>query len=571
MRTRVSKWNAIICAALAFAIGWGTRRVLAAGNAAGRAPSGVFAGRSNANLVTTDTAQTITGAKTINVANARAFYSGPASSSFTSSAQGLMGGANVLSSLSESDSGRFAALTGINEEHSNTATTTISGVYGASLSYGNGNGPYANGVCGEGIYAGTGTIPFLAGVTAATDNYAAGVVTRAIAFDATAPSNTGAGSITNAFGFYGSSPGAANASNAAGVAIEEQVAGTNATDLLLGSLTIPSGSWALYSSSSRTSLLSGPLRLNGLTAGGLVSAASSTGQLGLVTIGAGLSYSGSTLSFASTGTQGVYYSDGAGNVSVIAPSTSGKVLTSNGASAPTFQTAASTCNGWAQCECQTLIANLNLTSATATCLVEEFQNTANSGFTTSVGGSGAVTSINGIGRQVNSGGTGSSSAYEAHTTAPVEVAANTAAFGISCYAKLTTAVDGQTNAAVGLVDTGVTFSDKVQMGFDGASIGPACTSNSFFVTEFRSATGTTRCALSAVAPDTAWHTFRAWVGGTGGHNYGQVDTETAVPSGTADPVPAVATGLFTRVSNGTTATPRTLQVDACVVVKAKGT
>jgi hypothetical protein len=208
-----------------------------------------------------------------------AFYSGPAATSFSADAQALMGGVSVETSLSETAAGRFAAVSAINEEHSSVASGTAIGAYGASIAYGNGSGPYATGVDGNGIYGGVGTIPFVTGVEGDAYNYGAGVITRAIALQAGPAGNFGAGSITNAYGFY--EDAGATATNVAGIAVNDQTATTKMTNLLLGTLTIPAGTWSIYDASTRANYFGGAMQLNALTAGGYVTAAAGTGILAI--------------------------------------------------------------------------------------------------------------------------------------------------------------------------------------------------------------------------------------------------------------------------------------------------
>lgn len=93
-----------------------------------------------------------------------------------------------------------------------------------------------------------------------------GTVTNAVGVDATAFtsfSNSLTSTISNGYGVRVSSPGAGSGplapTNVAGVAIDAQSAGTNNTAILIGTTTIPSGSWGIYSAASQASYLAGNL------------------------------------------------------------------------------------------------------------------------------------------------------------------------------------------------------------------------------------------------------------------------------------------------------------------------
>jgi microcystin-dependent protein len=90
--------------------------------------------------------------------------------------------------------------------------------------------------------------------------------------------------ISNAFGVQvinnaNSGSGPLAISKTAGIAVEAQTRGTDNTDLLIGTITIPSGNFAIYSGSTRLSKLLGPLAVSSYTVATVPSASASEGQI----------------------------------------------------------------------------------------------------------------------------------------------------------------------------------------------------------------------------------------------------------------------------------------------------
>lgn len=140
-----------------------------------------------------------------------------------------------------------AAVTGsirvVQAQFDNSSTNTIAEVRGLGANMNNNS---------------TGTITTFRGSNMFMRNIAGGVISTLQAFRSD-PGNTSTGSITTAHGFYASNPTVAAGSigSAAGVTIEAHTTATNNTNLLLGTGTIPSGNYAIYSASTNDAYLAG--------------------------------------------------------------------------------------------------------------------------------------------------------------------------------------------------------------------------------------------------------------------------------------------------------------------------
>jgi hypothetical protein len=106
--------------------------------------------------------------------------------------------------------------------------------------------------------------------------------------------NSGTGTITNGFGLQvTSSNNSGTISNLAGLAISNQSTATNNTNLLVGTLNIPTGDWSIYNSSTNNNYFAGNLRVgttgtpgavldviaSGTTVGAIINNGTSTGDI----------------------------------------------------------------------------------------------------------------------------------------------------------------------------------------------------------------------------------------------------------------------------------------------------
>jgi hypothetical protein len=146
------------------------------------------------------------------------------------------------------------------------------------------------GVTGVATHAGTGTITGAVGTINVVQNTSTGTITTAFASLSASGDNIGGGTITNLVGH----------------GIANQSAGTNNTILLLGTLTAPSGNYAIYNGSAYPNYLAGAttvgstLTVNTLTSGRVPYASTS----GLLVDSANMTFSGTQLALASTGSGG---------------------------------------------------------------------------------------------------------------------------------------------------------------------------------------------------------------------------------------------------------------------------
>lgn len=106
---------------------------------------------------------------------------------------------------------------------------------------------------------------------------AIGTVTQATAFRAQVINNfggTASGTVTAAYGVriedVVNAGGSVTVGAAAGLAIDDQTEGTDQTNALLGTTTIPSGTWSLYSASTADSYFTGNLAIGATTVTGLL-------------------------------------------------------------------------------------------------------------------------------------------------------------------------------------------------------------------------------------------------------------------------------------------------------------
>lgn len=98
-----------------------------------------------------------------------------------------------------------------------------------------------------------------------TANGASGTITTLIGIN-TLVANGGAGTVTNARGISvasNSNSGGGTLTNAAGIGIDSQVGATNNTYLLMGTLTHPTGNWAIYSTTTAPSSFGGNIVVGG--------------------------------------------------------------------------------------------------------------------------------------------------------------------------------------------------------------------------------------------------------------------------------------------------------------------
>lgn len=146
------------------------------------------------------------------------------------------------------------------------------------------------GVTGVATHAGSGTVTRSVGVIGVVQNTSTGTLTTAFATLSASGDNTGGGTITNLVGH----------------AIANQSAGTNNTLLLIGTLTAPSGNYAIYNASAYANYFAGASTFaSTLTVSTLTSTRvpyASTG--GLLTDSANMTFNGSQLALAATGSGG---------------------------------------------------------------------------------------------------------------------------------------------------------------------------------------------------------------------------------------------------------------------------
>jgi hypothetical protein len=146
------------------------------------------------------------------------------------------------------------------------------------------------GVTGIATHAGSGTITRSVGVIGVIQNTSTGTLSTAFATLSASGDNTGGGTITNLVGH----------------GIANQSAGTNNTILLIGTLTPPAGNYAIYNGSAYANYFAGAstfastLTVNTLTSGRVPYASTS----GLLTDSSNMTFDGSKLSLAATGSGG---------------------------------------------------------------------------------------------------------------------------------------------------------------------------------------------------------------------------------------------------------------------------
>lgn len=146
------------------------------------------------------------------------------------------------------------------------------------------------GMTGVATHAGTGTVSRAVGAIHLVQNVSTGTITTGFATISASGDNTGGGSLTNLVGH----------------GIANQSAGTNNTLLLIGTLTPPSGNYGIYNSSSYANYFNGAttftsnVTINTLTSGRVPYASTS----GLLVDSANMTFDGSKLSLAATGSGG---------------------------------------------------------------------------------------------------------------------------------------------------------------------------------------------------------------------------------------------------------------------------
>lgn len=149
------------------------------------------------------------------------------------------------------------------------SSNTIVGVSGVG-NVTNGNIRDINGVFGVnavGIHDGTGTVTALFGSSGIARNSNSGTVTSARGIRVRVE-NDSTGTITAGYGVYidtFENGGGGTFTGAAGIAMADMAVGTNKTNLLLGTTTIPSGTFNIYSSSTLASYFAGNIGINTAT------------------------------------------------------------------------------------------------------------------------------------------------------------------------------------------------------------------------------------------------------------------------------------------------------------------
>ena len=213
-----------------------------------------------------------------------------------------------------SDGGQFysgAVLAPISNS-SNLTTSSLAGFFG---------GPY---------YYGTGTVANVYGVYAQNEIAAAGTFTNSYGILADNPNKSGGGTITKN----------------AGIAIQGQSQGTNNTNLLIGTTTIPSGNYSIYNASGNTNYFGGVLQVvGGNTADITTPGAASANALALQPgASSGASSNGPALSLKGGDASGTTSVTG-GAVNITAGSATGASGTRNGGSVVINPGTGATANG----------------------------------------------------------------------------------------------------------------------------------------------------------------------------------------------------------------------------------
>lgn len=226
---------------------------------------------------------------TINpVASTQALYSGPPATSFQANTQLFFNGENVCSALNGYAVGLTYAAGGIIEDSASGASTYEIGSYGAAFSTNaSGTKDVSTGVLGEAYHAGAGTVSQAIGVGGYVQLDGTGAVTDAVCLEAVGFSDQGAGTIANGYGVYvaGNAIAGQRATNAVGVAINAQDGITNETDLLIGTVNPPAGTFSIYDASSATSRIAGTMQFTTLAAGGITKTTAPNGALAVATAG----------------------------------------------------------------------------------------------------------------------------------------------------------------------------------------------------------------------------------------------------------------------------------------------